>query len=160
MGMAWATDLMRVLLPAQDKHLLRHPISLASSLSCKNLKSFERALDRNNGAPKYIESFLSPFIWRNCLISLHFCFWQCLEKNTLDLLLFKLWPDQLQYVSRKWFMLAASLLQALENNTMSSAYITWVMVGPPTLGNCTIQLLLPIFSSLSKDLWQAEADII
>ena len=55
---------MKVLLLAQDKHLLRHPISLASSLSCRNLKSFKGALDRNNGAPKYIV-FIEPFHLKN-----------------------------------------------------------------------------------------------
>ena len=51
-GKAWATILSSVDLPAHDKVLLLHPFSLASNLSCKNLKSFARALVRNKGAHK------------------------------------------------------------------------------------------------------------
>ena len=69
----------------------------------------------------------------------------CLEKKTPDLFLLIAYPDQLQYFSIVFTRLDASFLQALENKTTSSAYITWVMVGPLIL-----VLMLETFFSLSS----------
>ena len=45
--MVCATELIRVFLPAQDKHLLLQPASLASNLSWRKAKSLDGALDKN-----------------------------------------------------------------------------------------------------------------
>ena len=135
--MACAMELMRVLLPAQERHLLLHPISLVSSLSRRNLKSLVGDLVRKRDAPRYIASFLRIFTCSWCLISLLMLGRECLEKKIPDLFQLISWPDQLQYFSIHLMMLAASFLVAFEKSTISSAYITWVMAGPPTCLNPT-----------------------
>ena len=51
------------------------------------------------------------------------------EKKTPYFALFRHWPDHLQYMSMHSTLVEAFLLVALENNTMSSAYMTCVMAG-------------------------------
>lgn len=51
-GMVWATEFMRVSLPAQERLLLLQPANLASSLSWWKEKSLVGILDRNIGAPR------------------------------------------------------------------------------------------------------------
>ena len=74
----------------------------------------------------------------------------CFEKKTPDLLLLIAWLDQQQYFSSVFTKLSASFLEALVNKMMSSAYITWEIIGPlmldfiPTiffsLRSCSINL--------------------
>ena len=51
-GMAWATDLIKVALPDQDRFLLFHPLSLLSNLSLTYLKSWDLLFDKKRGTPK------------------------------------------------------------------------------------------------------------
>ena len=57
----------------------------------------------------------------------------CLENNTSDFDLMRLCPNQLLYFWMQFIMVMGLLLVALENRTMSLAYITWVMGGAPML---------------------------
>ena len=59
--------------------------------------------------------------------------WVSLEKKIPDLFLLSFCLDQLQYLSRHSLIFAASLLVALESRMISSAYMTWVIAGPPML---------------------------
>ena len=52
-----------------------------------------------------------------------------------------IWPNHLQYLSTHAIILAASSLLAFEKNKMSSAYIMWVMAGPPLLALIPLMLL-------------------
>ena len=52
-----------------------------------------------------------------------------------------IWPNHLQYLSTHAIILAASSLLAFEKNKMSSAYIMWVMAGPPLLALIPLTLL-------------------
>ena len=52
-----------------------------------------------------------------------------MEKNTPDLFQLMLCLDQLLYFSMHCKILEASCLVALENCTISLAYITWLMAG-------------------------------
>lgn len=72
----------------------------------------------------------------------------CLEKNIPDLHLLMLWPDHMLYLSRQLARILASFLVALENSTMSSAYITCVKAG--LLAIALAPLIFPATSSLSS----------
>ncbi len=83
-GRAWATDLIIVLRPAQDRHLLRQPNSLAFSLSWRNLKSFVLFLVVKRGAPKQNTSFGKGFICNTCFNILCFTLGAIFEKKILQ----------------------------------------------------------------------------
>ena len=51
-GNTWATDLIMMFLPVHKKLLDLQPLSLAFSLSIKNLKSLDLMHEENIGAPK------------------------------------------------------------------------------------------------------------
>ena len=51
-GMAWATDLIKVALLDQDIFLLFHPLSLLSNLSLTNMKSWDLLFDKKRGTPR------------------------------------------------------------------------------------------------------------
>ena len=148
--MAWVTDFISVHLLAQERHLLLQPVSFASTLSIRNLKSLDRDLDKNMGAPRYTASFLRLFKSRICFMALLLHGPVCFEKKIPDLDLLMLCPDHKQYFSRQSANLWASFLVALEKRIMSSAYMTCVMAGPLAQG--LVPLILLSLSSLSKNL--------
>ena len=51
-GMAWAIDLIKVVLPNQDRFLLFHFLSLLSNLSLTYLKSWDLLFDKKKGTPR------------------------------------------------------------------------------------------------------------
>ena len=128
--MDWATAFISVLLLAQDRHLLLNPDNFVSSLSWRKAKSLDEALDKSIGAIRYTTSFFRFLTWRMLLMALQSWLWVCFEKKTSDLDLLIACPDHVQYFSKVLTRFVASFLEAFENNTMSSAYITWEMVGP------------------------------
>ena len=67
-----------------------------------------------------------------------------------DLLLFISWPDQEQYFSKQLYKANTSLLEALENNMMSSTNKTLVKSGPPLF--ILTPLTVPAACSLSINL--------
>ena len=144
-------ELIKVDLPAQDRLLLLHPTSLDSTLSTRYLKSLDRALVRKRGDPKYISSFFRLLIYRTCLIALYLFRSVCLEKKTLDLMLFRLWLDHKQYFRMQLIMAVALLLVALEKRRMSSAYITWVIGGAQTLALTPLMFFSSNSFSMSLD---------
>jgi hypothetical protein len=113
-GMACATDLIRVQRSAHDKHLLLHPLSLASSCSSKKWKSFVLDFVKNIGAPRYFVSRLRLFICSNCLTACMAGFEEAFKNANPDFALLICCSNQVQYFSRQLLSDEAFLLSALE----------------------------------------------